>query len=102
MHEYDKSSKWLIQHYGDSILRLAGVRGIVSWKALQAELVQSRRLPDGLIKAKLRQQAKPARFVLETISWFARHRFSDADGAAMSDEVAEETVVDGLVHALRP
>ena len=25
MHEYDKSSKWLIQHHGDSILRLAGV-----------------------------------------------------------------------------
>ena len=28
MHEYDKSSKWLIQHHGDSILRLAGSAGI--------------------------------------------------------------------------
>jgi hypothetical protein len=36
MHEYDKSSKWLIQHHGDSILRRGGVRGIVSWRALQA------------------------------------------------------------------
>jgi hypothetical protein len=32
MHEYDKSSKWLIQHHGDSILRLAGVRKIESSK----------------------------------------------------------------------
>ena len=44
MHEYDKSSKWLIQHHGDSILRLAGMRDIVSWQPLPAELVQSRRL----------------------------------------------------------
>ncbi|HMF38330.1 MAG TPA: hypothetical protein VKF17_16930 [Isosphaeraceae bacterium] len=34
MHEYDKSSKWLIQHHGDSILRLAGVRDIVNWRPL--------------------------------------------------------------------
>ena len=28
MQEYDKSSKWLIQLHGDSILRLAGIGGI--------------------------------------------------------------------------
>jgi hypothetical protein len=33
---YDRSSKWLIQHHGDSILRLAGLTGLVSWKPLQA------------------------------------------------------------------
>jgi hypothetical protein len=53
MQEYDKSSKWLIQHHGDSILRLAGVRDIVAWRPLQAELVQPRRLPDGLIEVRL-------------------------------------------------
>ena len=51
MHEYDKSSKWLIQHHGDSILRLAGIVGIESWRPLQAEVVQPRQLPDGLIEA---------------------------------------------------
>jgi hypothetical protein len=44
MHEYDKSSKWLIQHHGDSILRLAGVCDITEWRPLQAEIVQPRRL----------------------------------------------------------
>jgi hypothetical protein len=65
MQQYDKSSKWLIEHHGDSILRLGGVRGIRWWRALQAELVQSRRLPDGLVEAKLRGRARGSRFVIE-------------------------------------
>lgn len=41
-----------------------------------------------------------ARMVIEAIAWFARHRMSDADGAAITPAVAEETVVDTLLHAL--
>jgi hypothetical protein len=85
VHEYDKSSKWLIEHHGDSILRLAGVRGILSWRALQAELVQSRRLPDGMIEARLRRHTKPVRFVLE-ISTYPYRRLSKqaVDAAALA------------------
>ena len=43
-----------------------------------------------------------ARLVLETIVWAARHRFSDPDGAVISDEAAEAAVVDLLGHALAP
>ncbi len=46
---YDRSSKWLIQHHGDSMLRLADVKNIRAWRPVQAELVQPRRLPDGLL-----------------------------------------------------
>ena len=46
--------------------------------------------------------AATARLVLETLTWFARHRFSDPDGAAIRDELAEDTAVDALVHALIP
>ena len=65
MQEYDKSSKWLIQHHGNWILRLAGILDIDSWKPLQAEIVQPRRLPDGLIEAQCHGQSKPDLFVLE-------------------------------------
>lgn len=41
-----------------------------------------------------------ARLVLETLTWFARHRFSDPDGAAIPADLAEDTAVDALVHAL--
>jgi AcrR family transcriptional regulator len=38
-----------------------------------------------------------ARLVIETIAWFARHRLSDPDGAAIPAAAAEETVVDALL-----
>jgi AcrR family transcriptional regulator len=41
-----------------------------------------------------------ARLVIEMIAWFARHRFSDPDGAAMPAAAAEDTVVDALLHTL--
>jgi AcrR family transcriptional regulator len=41
-----------------------------------------------------------ARLVVEAIAWFARHRFSDPDGAAIAAQAAEDTVVDALLHAL--
>ncbi len=69
MQEYDKSSKYLIQRHGDSILRLAGVDDIVSWTPLQAELVQSRRLPDGLLEVRCLEQTKPDLFILEIASY---------------------------------
>lgn len=46
--------------------------------------------------------AATARLVLETLTWFARHRFSDACGAAIPDRLAEDTAVDALLHALVP
>ena len=76
MQEYDKSSKWLIQHHGNSILRLGGIRDIDSWKPLQAEIVQTRRLPDGLIEAQCHGQSKPDLFVLE-IATFPEARVAE-------------------------
>jgi hypothetical protein len=43
-----------------------------------------------------------ARLVLETLTWFARHRFSDPAGAAIPAGLAQDTAVDALVHALVP
>jgi AcrR family transcriptional regulator len=53
----------------------------------------------------LRQTPDPAataRLILETLTWFARHRFSDPDGAAIPYPLAQETAVDALRHALIP
>src|SRR5215210_879136 len=69
MHEYDRGSKWLIEHYGASILRLAGVGDVVAWRALQAEVVQPRQLPDGLLEVRLAGRAQPDLFVLELATY---------------------------------
>src|SRR5262249_42285221 len=47
---YDRSTKWLLEHHGDLVLHLAGVRDIERWCAVQAEVVQPRQLPDGLLQ----------------------------------------------------
>jgi AcrR family transcriptional regulator len=43
-----------------------------------------------------------ARLVLETLTWFARHRHSDPYGAAIPSQLAQETAIDALLHALVP
>ena len=57
----------------------------------RAEAGQLRATPD---------TAATARLVLETLTWFARHRHSDPYGAVISSELAQETAIDALVHAL--
>jgi hypothetical protein len=64
-HKYDKSSKWLIEHHGDAILWLAGVRGVETCKALHAEVVQPQQLPDGILEVTLTGQEEKALFVVE-------------------------------------
>jgi AcrR family transcriptional regulator len=43
-----------------------------------------------------------ARLVLETLTWFARHRYHDPRGAEISAGLAEEAAVDAMLHALLP
>jgi hypothetical protein len=64
MQPYDIGSKWMIRHHGDSILRLGKAPPIKSWRPLQAELVQHRRLPDGLIEALHEREAEPEYYLL--------------------------------------
>jgi hypothetical protein len=76
MGEYDRSSKWLIQHHGDSILKLAGVEEVVSWRALPAEVVQPGQLPDGVIEALHTDSDEPAWYVVE-IATYPERRVQD-------------------------
>jgi hypothetical protein len=69
MHDYDRCSKWQIQHHGNSILRMARAPTIKSWRALQAELVQHRRLPDGLIEVEHEAQDEVDLYLLEIMTY---------------------------------
>ena len=61
---YDRSGTWLLQHHGGALLKLGGVERIRSWRAAQAEVVQARQLPDGLLEVEFDRatdaQADPA------------------------------------------
>ena len=69
MHEYDKCGKYMIQHHGDSILRLGDVDDVDEWKALQAEPVQARQLPDGLLEVRSASQPTPDMFIVEIATY---------------------------------
>jgi AcrR family transcriptional regulator len=60
-----------------------------------------RRVWSGLLR-QTPDPAATARLMLETLTWFARHRFSDPDGAAIPYPLALQTAVDALRHALMP
>jgi hypothetical protein len=102
MHEYDKSGKWLIQHHGDSILRLAGVNDIESWQPLQAELVQPRRLPDGLIEVRRRGESDTDLYVLEIATYPEARVVEQVVRATALVYLDRQVVPDVLVVFLHP
>jgi hypothetical protein len=69
MAQFDRSSKWLVQHHGDALLRLAGVEDITAWRPLQAELVQPGQLPDGLLEVETASQPGPDLYVVEIATY---------------------------------
>jgi hypothetical protein len=68
-HEFDKSSKYLVQQQGKGILFLGGARGVRLCRALSAELVQPRRLPDGLLEVSFHGRDKPDHFLIEVATF---------------------------------
>jgi hypothetical protein len=70
----DRSGKWLLTHHGDAILKLGGLTGFTAWKALQAETVAPRRLPDGLIEVRFPNKAEATLVLVEIES------YPDSDG----------------------
>ncbi len=89
----DRGSKRLIEEYGASILRLAGVTGFTSWRAVANELVAPRRTPDGLIEARFPGQDEPTLYVVEIES-------DEARGSAR--QVYEDIQMAYLTHGVVP
>jgi hypothetical protein len=65
----DRSAKWLLEHHGDSALRLGGVSGFSSWKPVQTDLVHPQQLPDGLLEAQFPGESAPDLFVIEVATY---------------------------------
>lgn len=91
--EYDRSSKWLIQHHGDSILRLAGIYDIESWRAVQTEVVQPRRLPDGLLEVHRANRESDELFLLELATYPERR---------IAEQMAEDMMLVWLDREVMP
>jgi AcrR family transcriptional regulator len=87
-------------------------RSAVEWPELAAIFYQDMRRGvlariEAYLRARIRaghfrrvpDVAAAARFVNETIAWMAMHRHGDVDSRNVTDEAAESTTIDALVHA---
>jgi len=97
MHQpNDRGSKRLIEEFGASILRLAGVTGFTSWRAVANELVAPRRTPDGLIEADFPGREESTLFVVEIESdearTNARQVYEDIQMAYLTRGVVPEVI----------
>src|SRR5438477_6930986 len=99
---YDRSSKWLIEHHGNLILFLGQVRDVAAWRTRQAEVVQPRKLPDGLLDVRLKDEPGFHPYIIEIESY--------ADSTAPEDLLDDVMLVyqdrrelpDVLILVLRP
>jgi hypothetical protein len=99
---YDKSSKWLIQHHGDSMLRLARVEKIEAWRPVQAEVVQPRQLPDGLLEVRLRGEPRDDLFLLEVATYPERRVGKQLTGDLMLVYLDRGELPEAVTLVLRP
>jgi predicted transposase YdaD len=98
---YDKSSKWMLQEQGRSILFLAGARSVLSCTALQAEVVQPRSLPDGLLEVTFAQQKKPSLFLVEVATYPEKRIVRQVAADMMLVRQARGVLPETLVLVLR-
>jgi hypothetical protein len=99
---FDPGSKWLLEQRGGSILYLAGVRNVTACKALKAEVVQPRKLPDGLLEAKLAGVKEP-RLILVEVATYPEPRVVDqVRGDLRLVRQVRGALVDAVVICLSP
>jgi hypothetical protein len=98
----DKSSKWLIERHGNAILYLGGARGVRSWTAVQPELVQPSKLPDGLVRATLAGEKGPHYFLLEIATYAEKRVPEQVFGDLILSYQHLKTLPEVLVLVLRP
>jgi hypothetical protein len=105
---YDRSGKWLIQHHGGSLLRLGGAERIRSWRAAQAEVVQARQLPDGLLEVEFDRAAgappppAPRVFIVEIATYPEQRLLEQVARDVASVYLDRRQLPEALTIVLRP
>lgn len=102
MGDYDRSSKWLIQHHGDALLHLAGIDAISRWAPLQAEVVQPLQLPDGCLEVQLVGADAPIYLVLELATYPERRVTEQLVRNALLVRLDRGKLPELIVFVLRP
>jgi len=65
----DISSKWLLHNQGKGALLVGGLKGVQRIEPMPGEIAQSRRWPDGLLRAFLEGERKPHHVLVEVATY---------------------------------
>jgi hypothetical protein len=65
----DRSGKWVLTSRPDSLLRLAGLTGFTSWRAVPPEVVAPKRIPDGLVELTFPDRTDPVPALIELATY---------------------------------
>ncbi len=102
-HQFDKGSKYLVQKHTRGILFLGGATGIRSCRAVQSELVQPRRLPDGLIEVLFEGQKEPDYVLVEVATYPEKRALDQAlDDLTLARGFLKGALPEMLTLVLRP
>ncbi len=100
--KYDQSSKWLIQHCGNALLRLAGYGEPILWEAVQSEAVHPGQLPDGLVRATLPDRKEPGLFLFEIATYPEARVVEQMTRGMLITYLDRKQLPEGTVVVLRP
>jgi hypothetical protein len=80
---YDRTGKWMIQHQGSLILYLGRIHDVEEWRTSQAEVVQPRKLPDGLLEVRRRGQKSFYPIIVEIETYPEKRTVEDYNDPAL-------------------
>ena len=92
----------MIEHHGDAILRLGGVTGFSSWRAVHASLAHPKQLPDGLLEVTFPGQAQADLFVIEVATYPERRAEEQAARDAALVWLDRQVLPDVVTLVLHP
>ena len=99
---FDPSSKWLLEEHGVAILYLAGARSVTSCQARKAEVVQPRKLPDGILEARFADADEPRLFLVEVATYPEKRVVEQVSDDLRLVRQARGVLVDAVVLCLCP
>ena len=99
---FDPSSKWMLEEHPESILYLAGAHSVTSCKARKAEVVQPRKLPDGLLEARFAGSAKSCLVLVEVATYPEKRVVQQVQDDIMLVQQARGVLPEALVLCLCP
>ncbi len=98
----DKSGKWLLEHFGEQLLRVGGVEDVLVCRPAQAQLVLPEQTPDGLLDVWRRGRPDPEPVLVELATYPEQRVVEQVIRGMMLTYLDRGTLPDAIVYVFQP